>query len=59
MEVMNLNAEVKNVGSGVLIVLYHEGKKVYTHLVTVEMLEKQNGQDEEDAKNDAGSETGL
>jgi|694.fasta_scaffold00233_85 hypothetical protein len=53
---MNLSAEVKNVGSGILFVVYNDGKKIYTHIVTTEMLEKANGQVQEDAQNDAEAE---
>lgn len=32
--------QIKNVGSGLLFEVYKDGNKVYTHLVTDEMLEK-------------------
>jgi len=34
------NIEVKNVGSGVLFIVIKDDKRIYEHLVTVDMLKK-------------------
>jgi hypothetical protein len=57
--IMNYNAEMKNVGSGILFVVYKDGKKIYTHLVTMEMLEKCDGQVEENAEYHEEHETNV
>lgn len=43
-----MRAEVKNVGSGVLFIIYRDdGSRLYEHLVTFEMLEKLGESNEE------------
>jgi hypothetical protein len=39
--------QIKNVGSGLLFEIYEDGNKVYTHLVTEEMVEKSKQPPEE------------